>query len=49
MVSPKETLGQLIYDPENKQCDIPKLRELRETILPLSIANGYAKLKGVVI
>jgi PAS domain S-box-containing protein len=33
-VSPEETLGQLIYDLGNKQWDIPKLRELLETILP---------------
>ena len=34
-VDPKDTLGQLIYDLGNKQWDIPKLRELLETILPL--------------
>lgn len=33
-VSAKETVGQLIYDLGNKQWDIPKLRELLETILP---------------
>jgi two-component system CheB/CheR fusion protein len=33
-VMPEETLGQLIYDLGNKQWDIPKLRELLETILP---------------
>jgi two-component system CheB/CheR fusion protein len=33
-VNPKETLGQLIYDLGNKQWNIPKLRELLETILP---------------
>ena len=33
-VNPQETLGQLIYDLGNKQWDIPKLRELLETILP---------------
>jgi len=33
-VNPRETLGQLIYDLGNKQWDIPKLRELLETILP---------------
>ena len=32
-VNPKETLGQLIYYLGNKQWDIPKLRELLETIL----------------
>jgi two-component system CheB/CheR fusion protein len=34
-VSPEETIGQLIYNLGNKQWDIPKLRELLETILPL--------------
>ncbi|MDO8662477.1 MAG: PAS domain-containing sensor histidine kinase [Candidatus Omnitrophota bacterium] len=33
-VNPEETIGQLIYDLGNKQWDIPKLRELLETILP---------------
>jgi diguanylate cyclase (GGDEF)-like protein/PAS domain S-box-containing protein len=33
-VNPKETVGHLIYDLGNKQWDIPKLRELLETILP---------------
>ena len=33
-VKPEETLGQLIYDLGNKQWNIPKLRELLETILP---------------
>lgn len=33
-VKPEETLKQLIYDLGNKQWDIPKLRELLETILP---------------
>jgi two-component system CheB/CheR fusion protein len=33
-VHPDETVGQLIYDLGNKQWDIPKLRELLETILP---------------
>jgi PAS domain S-box-containing protein len=33
-VKPEETLGQLIYDLGDKQWDIPKLRELLETILP---------------
>ncbi|MEI7672806.1 MAG: PAS domain S-box protein, partial [Deltaproteobacteria bacterium] len=33
-VNPAETVGQLIYDLGNKQWDIPKLRELLETILP---------------
>jgi two-component system cell cycle sensor histidine kinase PleC len=34
MVNPRETVKQLIYDLGNKQWDIPKLRELLETILP---------------
>ncbi|MFA6012378.1 MAG: PAS domain-containing sensor histidine kinase [Desulfobacteraceae bacterium] len=33
-VNPAETVEQLIYDLGNKQWDIPKLRELLETILP---------------
>ncbi len=33
-VMPEETVGHLIYDLGNKQWDIPKLRELLETILP---------------
>ena len=33
-VNPTETMEQLIYDLGNKQWDIPKLRELLETILP---------------
>ena len=33
-VKPEKTVGQLIYDLGNKQWDIPKLRELLETILP---------------
>jgi len=33
-VKPEETVGQPIYDLGNKQWDIPKLRELLETILP---------------
>ncbi|MFZ4440927.1 MAG: PAS domain S-box protein, partial [Syntrophales bacterium] len=33
-VNPAETVGQLIYDLGNKQWDIPRLRELLETILP---------------
>jgi PAS domain S-box-containing protein len=37
-VKPEETVGQLIYDLGNKQWDIPKLRELLETILPGKIA-----------
>ena len=33
-VKPEETVGQHIYDLGNKQWDIPKLRELLETVLP---------------
>ena len=35
-VKPEDTVGQLIYDLGNKQWDIPRLRELLETILPQS-------------
>jgi PAS domain S-box-containing protein len=37
-VKPEETIGQLIYDLGNKQWNIPKLRELLETILPQKAA-----------
>jgi len=37
-VKPEETVGKLIYDLGNKQWDIPKLRELLETILPQKTA-----------
>ena len=33
-IKPEDTVGQLIYDLGDKQWDIPKLRELLETILP---------------
>ena len=33
-VTPKETIGNLIYDLGNRQWDIPKLRTLLEEILP---------------
>ena len=33
-VKPEDTVGHLIYDLGNKQWDIPRLRELLETILP---------------
>jgi PAS domain S-box-containing protein len=33
-VNHEDTMGQLVYDLGNKQWDIPKLRELLETILP---------------
>ena len=33
-VTPKDTVGLLIYDLGDKQWNIPKLRELLETILP---------------
>jgi PAS domain S-box-containing protein len=35
-VKPEDCVGQLIYDLGNRQWDIPKLRELLETILPRS-------------
>lgn len=37
-VKPEETVGQHIYDLGNKQWDIPRLRELLETILPQQTA-----------
>ena len=41
-VKPEETVGQPIYDLGNKQWDIPKLRELLETILPEKTSfDGY--------
>jgi len=41
-VRPEETVGQLIYDLGNKQWDIPRLRELLETILPQETTfDGY--------
>jgi len=41
-VAPEDTVGQLIYDLGNKQWDIPKLRELLETILPQKTSfDGY--------
>jgi two-component system CheB/CheR fusion protein len=41
-VKPEETVGQLIYDLGNKQWNIPKLRELLETILPQKTTfNNY--------
>ena len=41
-VNPEETVGQLIYDLGDKQWDIPKLRELLETILPQKATfNNY--------
>ncbi|MFH0754858.1 MAG: PAS domain S-box protein, partial [Candidatus Omnitrophota bacterium] len=39
-VNPEATVGQLIYDLGNKQWDIPKLRELLETILPQKATFG---------
>jgi len=33
-IKPEETLGKLIYELDNKKWDIPKLRELLESILP---------------
>jgi len=41
-VNPEETVGQLIYNLGNQQWDIPKLRELLETILPQKTTfDGY--------
>jgi len=33
-LKPEETVGQLIYNIDNKQWNIPRLRELLETIIP---------------
>ena len=50
-VKPEETLGQLVYELGNKQWDIPKLRELLETIIPqkssfdnFEIENDFATI-----
>jgi diguanylate cyclase (GGDEF)-like protein/PAS domain S-box-containing protein len=41
-VTPKETIGNFIYDLGNRQWDIPKLRVLFEEILPHdTVFNGY--------
>jgi len=41
-VDKEETVGNLIYDLGNKRWDIPKLRELLETILPeQAVFNNY--------
>jgi diguanylate cyclase (GGDEF)-like protein/PAS domain S-box-containing protein len=41
-VSPKETIGNFIYDLGNRQWDIPRLRVLIEEILPHdTVINGY--------
>lgn len=41
-VTPKETIGNFIYDLGNKQWDIPQLRLLLEEVLPQkSVFNGY--------
>ena len=41
-VTPKETVGNFIYDLGNRQWDIPKLRVLVEEILPHdTVINGY--------
>lgn len=41
-VTPKETIGNYIYDLGNRQWDIPKLRVLFEDILPNdTVINGY--------
>jgi diguanylate cyclase (GGDEF)-like protein/PAS domain S-box-containing protein len=41
-VTPKETIGNFIYDLGNRQWDIPKLRVLFEKILPHdTVFNGY--------
>ncbi len=41
-VTPKETVGNFIYDLGNRQWDIPRLRVLVEEILPHdTVINGY--------
>ena len=41
-LKPEETLGQHIYELGNKQLDIPRLRELLESIIPqTSTHDGY--------
>jgi len=41
-VTPAETLGQFIFDLGNRQWDIPRLRDLLESILPQkSVFNDY--------
>jgi len=41
-VTPKDTVGNFIYDLGNRQWDIPKLRILPEDILPsVTVFNGY--------
>src|SRR3990172_4367797 len=41
-VTPRETIGNFIYDLGNRQWDIPKLRVLVEEILPKdTVINGY--------
>ncbi len=41
-VPPEETLGQLIYELDNRQWDIPRLRELLEDVLPRhTIIEGF--------
>ena len=41
-VTPKDTIGNFIYDLGNRQWDIPQLRTLLEEILPQKIVfNGY--------
>ena len=44
-VKPEDTIGQLIYDLGNKQWDIPKLRDLLETILPQETAFDNYKVE----
>ncbi|MDZ7767370.1 MAG: hypothetical protein U5K00_23630 [Melioribacteraceae bacterium] len=43
-VNPAETVGTLIYNLGNNQWDIPKLRELLETILPRKQYSTALKL-----
>ncbi|HSJ52871.1 MAG TPA: PAS domain-containing protein, partial [Anaerolineae bacterium] len=42
-VKPEETVGRLLYDLGNRQWDIPRLRELLDTVIPQdSTLEGYA-------
>ena len=46
-VKPEDTVGQLVYDLGNKQWDIPRLRELLETILPKRAAFDNYEVEHV--
>jgi PAS domain S-box-containing protein len=46
-VNPDETIGSVLYDLGNKQWDIPKLRELLETIIPRETNFGNYEVEHV--